>query len=78
MRLLASWSECQQQYTFIFLLGSPAGTWPHFLILLTPTWAPNPAAALAAGRGVSQLALVPPDARASWGHACGLHGLQST
>lgn len=78
MRLLASWPECQQHYTFIFLLGSPAGTQPRFLILLTPTGAPHPAAALAAGRGVSQLALVPPDARVSWGHPCGLHGPQST
>ena len=44
MRLLPPWPECQQQYTFIFLLGSPAGTQNHFLILLTTTWALHPAA----------------------------------
>ena len=56
MRLLASWPECQQQYTFIFLLGSPAGTQPHFLILLTPTWALHPATLwLQAGESVNWL-----------------------
>ena len=56
MRLLPPWPECQQQYTFIFLLGSPVGTQNHFLILLTTTWALHPAALwLQAGESVNWL-----------------------
>ena len=57
---------------FICPLWSPVGTQPGSLMLLTPTWAPGPAAALAAGREASQLALVPPDARGAGGTGSGL------